>query len=217
MNETGSQKRVDSNQRGNWMMFVEFPSATALFIIASLNLAYRPIWLIIVLSVILLVSFRAYMGWRYRIIIPYVVLLPAFAAVGIDTIGNHFLWYQRMPWPVAYDVFAHSLIPALLVPSLVWLIRAWLEKLGYGLPLGMLTFFAINVNFSLTAFYEITELWDDLYFGGERVKGVYDTSRDLQFDLLGCLVGAMVTYTIMKGVEMGWLRAAPRTPSELIR
>jgi uncharacterized membrane protein YjdF len=186
-----------------WMMFGEFPIATALFIVASLNLAYRPFWLIAVLSVALFITFRAYLNWRYRISMPVVVLLPAFAAVGIDTVGNYFRLYQRLPWPVAYDVLAHLTIPALLVPAMIWLLREWLEKLGHRLPLVVVTFFAVNVNFSLTSFYEITELWDDLYFGGSRIEGIHDTTRDLQYDLIGTVAGAIVTFAVMKSAETG--------------
>jgi hypothetical protein len=81
------------------MMFIELPVATAIFIIASLNLAYRPIWLIAILSALLLASFRAYLKWRYAIDIPFIVLLLAFAAVGIDTVGNHFRLYQLAAAP----------------------------------------------------------------------------------------------------------------------
>ena len=76
-----------------WMMLIEFPAALALFIIASLNLAYRPLWLITGASVILLVAGHFYFKLRYGIKIPLLVLLLAFAAVEIDTIGNYFHWY----------------------------------------------------------------------------------------------------------------------------
>lgn len=187
-----------SEPPSHWMMFVEFPIATSIFVIASLNLAYRPIAVITVVSVLLLFSFQAYLRWRYGIKIPFLVLLLAFAAVEVDTVGNYFRWYQRVPWPVPYDVFAHFLIPAMLSPALVWMIRAWFEKLAYHLPLSIICFIAINVNFSLSGFYEIVELWDELYFGGKRVWGIYDTSRDLQHGLLGIVLGTGLSYAVMK-------------------
>lgn len=181
-----------------WTMLLEFPAATAIFITASLNLAYRPIWLITVASVVLLVVCRFYFWHRYGIKIPVLILLMAFAAVEIDTVGNHFRWYQKIPWPVPYDVFAHLMIPALLSPALLWLTRAWFEKLGYPLPLSVVTFIAFNVNFSLAGLYEITEMWDDFYFGGERIGGVYDTPQDLQWGFIGAIVGSILTYAVMK-------------------
>lgn len=179
-------------------MVLEFPAATAILIVASLNLAYRPIWLITVASVLLLVACQFYFRQRYGIKIPFLILLMAFAAVGIDTVGNHFRWYQKIPWPVPYDLFAHLLIPALLAPALLWLTRAWFEKVGYPLPLGVVTFIAVNLNFSLAGFYEITEMWDDFYFGGERIRTVYDTPHDLQWGLIGAVVGSLLTYGAMK-------------------
>jgi uncharacterized membrane protein YjdF len=181
-----------------WMMFVEFPAATAIFVIASLNLAYRPIWLITLVSLILLPVAQLYFRQRYDIRIPFPILLLAFAAVEIDTVGNHFRWYQKLPWPIPYDVFAHLLIPALLAPALLWLTRAWFARLGYRLPLGIITFIALQVNFSLAGFYEITELWDDFYFGGARIKDLYDTPRDLQWSFIGALLGSLLTYAAMK-------------------
>lgn len=179
-------------------MLIEFPAATALFIIASLNLAYRPMWLLTGASFILLLACRFYFQWRYQLKIPWLILLLAFAAVQVDTIGNHFRWYQKIPWPVPYDVFAHCIIPALLAPALVWLIHAWFEKMEYKVPLSVSTFVAITTSFSLSAFYEITELWDELYFGGKRIWSAYDTPRDLQWDLIGTLIGAMLTFFILK-------------------
>ena len=180
-----------------WMMLIEFPAALALFIIASLNLAYRPLWLITGASVILLVAGHFYFKLRYGIKIPLLVLLLAFAAVEIDTIGNYFHWYQKFPLPVPYDVFAHLIIPVLLAPALVWLIRVWFQEMDYHVPLSVVTFIAINVNFSLSGFYEITELWDELYFGGKRIWSAYDTPRDLQGDLIGAITGSLLTFAVL--------------------
>ena len=202
VNRNTEHERTTARLPSNLMMFLEFPAATALFIIASLNLAYRPLWLILLASALLFAAFHAYLRWRFGLQVPAVALILAFAAVGIDTAGNYFRWYQQLPWPIAYDVLAHATIPALLTPALILLLRAWLAKLGYRLPLSVLAFFAANVNFSLTAFYEITEMWDDLYFGGQRIKGIFDTSRDLQFDLIACIGGAVLTYAVMKRIEL---------------
>ena len=112
--------------------------------------------------------------------------------------GNRICWYEKIPWPVPYDVFAHFMIPILVAPALFWLIRLWFAKQGYRLPLSSITFIAINVSFSLSAFYEITEMWDELYFGGQRISTLHDTTRDLQWDLLGTIVGNLLTYAVLK-------------------
>ena len=190
-----------------WIMFLEFPVATALFIIASLNLAYRPMWLITLASLGLLVTCQQYFKLRHGIRIPVFILFLAFAAVEIDTVGNHFRWYQKIPWPVPYDVFAHLVIPTLLAPALFWLIRSWFEGMRYVVPLSVITFITISVNFSLAAFYEITELWDELYFGGKRIWSVYDTPRDLQWDLIGAIAGSLATFLILKLAQFFSTRA----------
>ncbi|MCI0392781.1 MAG: hypothetical protein MOB07_28955 [Acidobacteria bacterium] len=190
--------RAEPRNPSHWMLFVEFPVATSIFIVASLNLAYRSITVITVLSALFLFLFRAYLNLRYRIRIPFLVLLLAFAAVEIDTVGNYLQLYRRLPWPVPYDVFAHITIPAMLAPALVWLTRAWFEKLGYKLPLSVVCFISVNVNFSLSGFYEIVELWDDLYFGGTRIWEIYDTSRDLQNGLLGAVIGTAISYAVLR-------------------
>jgi uncharacterized membrane protein YjdF len=51
---------------------------------------------------------------------------------------------------------------------------------------------AAAVIFSLSAGYEIIELWDELYFGGQRIWSKYDTATDLQWDLLGILIGLLL-------------------------
>ena len=179
-------------------MFIEFPAATALFIIASLNLAYRPLWLITIVSIVLLLACEIYFRLRHGVKIPIFILFLAFAAVEIDTVGNYFRWYQKIPWLIPYDVFAHLVIPILLAPALFWLIRAWFDRMNYLVPLSVITFITISVTFSLTAFYEITELWDELYFGGKRIWSAYDTPRDLQWDLIGAILGSLATLILVK-------------------
>jgi uncharacterized membrane protein YjdF len=197
---------AEPRKLSNWMLFIEFPLATSIFIVASLNLAYRSISVITVLSTLLLFLFRAYLKQRYGIKVPFLVLLLAFAAVEIDTIGNHLRLYQRLPWPVPYDVFSHLTIPAMLAPALVWLTRAWFEKLGYNLPLIVVCFISFNLNFSLSGFYEIIEPWDELYFGGARIWEIYDTSRDLQNGLVGAVIGTAISYAVLRLSERNIFR-----------
>jgi hypothetical protein len=52
--------------------------------------------------------------------------------------------------------------------------------------------------FSITAFYEIIELWDELYFKGQRIWSPHDAPNDLQWNLAGIILGSVSTYIIMK-------------------
>ncbi len=70
--------------------------------------------------------------------------------------------------------------------------------LGYRLPLKLTAFFAAMTVFSLSAAYEIIELWDELYFGGKRIWGPYDTATDLQWDLCGIIVGTLFSCIMLR-------------------
>ncbi len=52
--------------------------------------------------------------------------------------------------------------------------------------------------FSLSAAYEIIELWDEIYFGGKRIWGPYDTATDLQWDLCGIIVGTLFSCIMLR-------------------
>jgi uncharacterized membrane protein YjdF len=52
--------------------------------------------------------------------------------------------------------------------------------------------------FSLASFYEIIELWDELYFSGQRIWGPYDTATDLQWDLCGIILGTLLANLALK-------------------
>lgn len=70
--------------------------------------------------------------------------------------------------------------------------------LGYRLPLKLTACFAAMTVFSLSAAYEIIELWDELYFGGKRIWGPYDTATDLQWDLCGIIVGTLFSCIMLR-------------------
>ncbi len=58
--------------------------------------------------------------------------------------------------------------------------------------------FAIALLFSVSGFYEIIEVWDERYFHGKRIWSPYDAPNDLQWDLTGAVIGAALTYAILK-------------------
>jgi uncharacterized membrane protein YjdF len=62
--------------------------------------------------------------------------------------------------------------------------------------LKLTAFFAATIVFSLSAAYEIIELWDERYFGGQRIWGKYDTATDLQWDLCGIVLGTLLSCII---------------------
>lgn len=56
----------------------------------------------------------------------------------------------------------------------------------------LLAFLATCVTFSLSSWYEIVELWDELHLGGRRLWSAHDTPGDLQWNLVGILLAAVV-------------------------
>ena len=145
-----------------------------------------------------LTAVYVYLRARYGLVIPPVLLGLVLAGVEVDALGNYFRMYGSRFGPMQYDEFAHMTIQALVTPLIVWLLYEGLERFGQRLSLGFTTFFAGTTIFGLSAFYEIIELWDELYFGGHRIWSTRDTSTDLQFDLIGIVVGAALAYLLLR-------------------
>jgi uncharacterized membrane protein YjdF len=141
--------------------------------------------------IVFLALFYFYVRARLNIQIPVVLLVLVFAALQVDALGNFFRMYGRRFGPIQYDEFAHMAVQVLVSPIIVWLVGRVLQRYGYPLPLKLTAFLAASMVFCLSAAYEIIELWDELYFGGKRIWGPYDTATDLQWDLCGIIIGTL--------------------------
>ncbi len=181
-----------------WLSYFELPVVTLVFIVVALNLPYESFGVITTMSLILLAMIRIYVKWRYDITTPIIILLFVFLSVEIDAVGNFLSLYKTMKAPLPYDVFAHFTIPMLSAPVILWLFATGLEKFRYHLPLGVISFFSVTINFFLSGFYEVVELWDELFFHGQRIWTLHDTSNDLQWGLLGSISGAVLTYLFLR-------------------
>jgi uncharacterized membrane protein YjdF len=140
----------------------------------------------------------SYLRGRHKLRIPLVLLGLVFVALQVDVLGNYFRMYGRQFGPLQYDEFSHMTVQVLVTPVFVWLTKESLEKWGHRLPINLTTLFAATMVFSLSAFYEVIELWDEIYFGGHRIWGQYDTASDLQFDLCGILIGSVLANFLLK-------------------
>ena len=98
-----------------------------------------------------------------------------------------------MVGPIRYDELAHLLVQALATPVVIWIVQEWCKRAGLQVPPALSTFCAASAMFSLTAFYEVLELWDELVFGGQRIWSLHDTAEDLQWDLCGIVLGVLLT------------------------
>ena len=158
-----------------------------------LSLAFNTIFVIVFLSV-----FYCYAKVRLNLQIPIMLLGLVFLALQVDALGNFFRMYGQKFGPLQYDEFAHMTVQVLVSPIIVWLVSSVLRRHGYRLPTKLSAFFAATIVFSLSAIYEIIELWDEVYFGGHRIWGAYDTATDLQWDLCGIIVGTLFSCIMLR-------------------
>jgi len=145
-----------------------------------------------------LTAFYGFVRARYNVVVPTLLLAFVFVGLEIDALGNYFHMYGREFGPLHYDEFAHLTIQVLATPIIVWLMREAVERFGHKLSLGFTTIFAGTTIFSLSAFYKVIELWDELYFNGHRIWSLHDTANDLQFDLFGIILGALLAYALLR-------------------
>lgn len=170
-----------------------FAGAVFLTKMCYLSLAFNTIFVIAFLTVVYF-----YVRARFQIRIPIVLLGLVFAALQVDALGNFFRLYGQKFGPMQYDEFSHLMVQVLVSPIIVWLVGRVLQQSGFRLPLKLTAFFAATIVYSLSAIYEIIELWDEIYFGGRRIWGSYDTATDLQWDLCGIIVGTLFSCMMLR-------------------
>jgi uncharacterized membrane protein YjdF len=176
--------------------------AVALLLLATaaylLKMAYTHVLPGSIFALVLLLAGYAYMRHYWPARPPLILFVLLYAATQVDLWGNFFHLYGQPFGPMQYDEFAHATCSALTVPVFVWLLREAARRADYRLPLGLIATLAVSLSFSAAALYEIIELWDELFFGGKRIWTLHDTSNDLQMDLIGKIVGATITYLVMR-------------------
>jgi uncharacterized membrane protein YjdF len=164
-----------------------------LLLMCHLSFAFNTVF-----GIVFLTLFYAYVRGRHKINLPPTLLLLVFAALQIDALGNLFGMYGQQLGPLQYDEFSHLTIQVLVSPIIVWLVQHTLEKWGHQLSIKLTAFFAATIVFSLSAFYEVIELWDELYFHPHRIWGPLDTATDLQFDLFGIVIGTLLACFLLR-------------------
>lgn len=143
---------------------------------------------------------------------PGAVILFLAGAVAVDVLGNYFHLYgadvgpnivlfgtQISPMP--YDHISHFAGAGLSLPATMWLLRTGTRRLGHKLPLNLVAFLSVTITFSFAAYYEVLELWDEKFFGGKRIWSLQDTSLDLQNDLIGIVLSALICTAIFKMID----------------
>jgi uncharacterized membrane protein YjdF len=173
------------------VMVALFAGAAFLTKMCYLSLAFNTVFALVFLAL-----FYSYVRARLGIRIPVLLLVFVFMALQVDALGNFFRMYGTQFGPMQYDEFSHLAVQVLVSPLIVWLVSQLLKR--YQLPFWLNAIFAMTIVFSLSAAYEIIELWDEIYFGGKRIWGPYDTATDLQWDLCGIIIGTLFSCIMLR-------------------
>jgi hypothetical protein len=122
----------------------------------------------------------------------------ALAGVAFGVLGEPMGWYATLSW---YDELLHASTSFWLTLLIAVYARSSIFRNLDGHRLWKLALI-VGAGVSVGVVWEIGEWLVDHAFGGETVKGRYDTSIDLLLDSIGALLGA--------GVGLGaTTRAAP--------
>ncbi len=183
-------------------MIVLFAGAAFLTKMCYLSLAFNTLFTVAFLGI-----FYWYLRARFNLRVPLVLPGLVFLALQVDALGNFFRLYGRQFGPMQYDEFSHLTVQVLVTPIIIWFVTRLLHAYGYRLPLMLTAFFSATTVFSLSAAYEIIELWDEVHFGGQRIWGKYDTATDLQWDLCGIIIGTVFSCIMLRTFQPVYARA----------
>ena len=163
-----------------------------------IRLPYRPWYVNTAVTLSLLLFIYCFFRFRQAIIIPFGVIACLGTAVAIDVGGNLLHLYGQPFGPLPdFDIFAHFFGSGFSLVPVIFLLRATTRRMGFRLPQAMVSFFATTITFSLCAWYEILELWDELFYNtAERIHGAHDTAGDLQADLAGIVFFVLVATAV---------------------
>lgn len=193
---TTKENRPVSPRLGKGESVIVGVTALLIYTILLLKLPYRSPAVNSLLSLVALSSFYFYLRLRLAIRVPgFVIFFLVFSLV-IDIIGNQFGLFSRRFARIPYDIITHFLATGLSSIAVMWLLLKLIERFDYRLPLGAIAFFAATTTFSLAAYYEITELMDERWFGGHRLWTPRDSVQDLAAGLSG-IVLAIIAYTLI--------------------
>jgi hypothetical protein len=138
----------------------------------------------------LLLFFYLYFRFRQKLAAPPFVVFSLAAAVAVDVLGNKLGLYGNPFGPLRdYDEFAHFAGSGFSAIAAYWLLRAGVKRMGFALSGRLLAFLSTTIAFTYCGWYEILELWDELFYGDFiRIHTWDDTANDLFYDFLGVIV-----------------------------
>lgn len=126
---------------------------------------------------------------RYGITIHWIVLVTIALSVWLDAVGNFQHWYARFWWWDRVTHVAGGL--ALTVGIYVVCFALWRAQ-RLKVSWRVFNLYAFSAAQSIGALYEVSEWVGDELFQTGRIQGLFDTPRDLFFNMLGGLLVIMV-------------------------
>ncbi|WP_322892809.1 MULTISPECIES: hypothetical protein [unclassified Yoonia] len=186
------------------------------------NLRYlTPVWIALLLSIIvavweswwplaamssltLILSLAPnFLASRYDIALPmpFVVGIVVFIVASL-IMGEVFDIYYRIWW---WDIALHATSAVALGMIGFLFIYMLFDGDNFAAPPSAIAFLAFTFALSIGAVWEIFEFAMDQLFGTNMQKSEIDTMRDLIFDAIGAIIGALAGYAYLKGRKTGLL------------
>lgn len=184
-------EKSESQRIGKPEVIVAGMSALAVYTVLLLRLPYRSPVTNFLLSAFALSSFYFYLRLRLNIRMPVGMLLCLVLSIALDVVGNRYGLFSRRIALIPYDIITHFAASGLSFIPVMWLLMKLIRRFAYRLPLGFVAFFSVTTAFSLSAWYEITELIDERLLGGHRIWTPRDTVQDLAANLVGIVIAAV--------------------------
>ncbi|MBI4426621.1 MAG: hypothetical protein HY567_03505 [Candidatus Kerfeldbacteria bacterium] len=133
-------------------------------------------------TIAIYVLVQRYVRRRYGITLHWIVLVILSAGVWLDAVGNFQHFYARYWW---WDRLTHA-VGGLAATVGVYMIAVALWQAGrLAVSWRVLNLYVFCLAQTLGALYEVSEWVGDELFLTHRVQGLFDTPRDIFFNMIG--------------------------------
>jgi hypothetical protein len=164
-----------------------------------IRLPYREWYINTMYTTLIIGWFYCFFTFRFKARPPLFIVFCLAFAIGIDVVGNVFGLYGQKFFGVDYDEYTHLLGSGSSLVPVMWAFRTTTRRMGFRLPNDLVGFVSVTITFSLTAYYEILELWDELLYGDfTRLWTPRDSANDLMWNLAGIVVAALLATQVFR-------------------
>lgn len=167
-----------------------------------IRLPYREWYINTIYTTLIIGWFYCYFRFRMKATPPLFIVFCLAFAIGIDVAGNVFHLYGQKFFGIDYDEYTHLLGSGSSLVPVMWAFRTTTRRMGFRLPNDLAAFVSVTITFSLTAYYEILELWDELFYGDfTRLWTPRDSANDLMWNLAGIIVAAFLAAQVFRFLD----------------